>query len=112
MGKLVGFLGGDVNEFEGEELTVLQEFIMQQVIEGQHRQTRMATKIEKKKKKALKLEEEQALERQNNGGMLSVGDIKDEKKDKKKKKKKSASKDRKIKSGKIAKQKLDISMST
>ena len=109
MGKLVGFLGGDVNEFEGEELTVLQEFIMQQVIEGQHRQTRMATKIEKKKKKALKLEKEQALERQNNGGMLSVSSIKDEKK---KKKKKSASKDRKIKSGKIKKQKLDISMST
>jgi len=28
MGKLVNFLGGDIDEFEGEDLGMLQEFIM------------------------------------------------------------------------------------
>ena len=52
MGKLVNFLGGDVEEFEGEELKLLQDYIMQQVIEGQDRQTRIETKRLKKERKA------------------------------------------------------------
>ena len=35
MGKLVNFLGGDMDNFEGEDLGMLQEYIMQQVLEGQ-----------------------------------------------------------------------------
>lgn len=51
MGKLVNFLGGDKDEFQGEDLAILQEFIMQQVLEGQNRDARRATKAARRAKR-------------------------------------------------------------
>jgi hypothetical protein len=46
---LVNFLGYDIKEFENEEeLAILQEYILQQVVKGEERQTRKETRQIKK----------------------------------------------------------------